>query len=372
MPPKIKKEFLLLAIIGFFIFISIFLIELNYIVFSSITNVFNIAGHEDFLLWVVLLSFSGGFLVMLLIDRYYTGTLIRFFYLFTSIWMGMFMYFFIASLIYFIVGLFIKVSSVIGVVLFLVAIIISIYGIIHGEKIKIKKILISLPNLPNEWKSKKIVWMSDLHLGPIKGIKFAEKITELSNSLSPDLVFVGGDLYDGSHHPDPYILANPLKNLSSRLGTFFITGNHEEFGKPDIFLSAVQKLGIKILQNEMVEIQGLQIIGVDFLNASPKKQFQKILENMKIDKDMPSILLKHEPKDLAVAEQAGISFQISGHTHDGQQWPFNYLVKLMYKGFSYGLKQHGSMPIYISSGAGGWGPPLRVGSNNEIVEITLI
>jgi predicted MPP superfamily phosphohydrolase len=214
--------------------------------------------------------------------------------------------------------------------------------------------------------------MSDLHLGPIKDVKFAEKITELSNSLSPDLVFVGGDLYDGSHHPDPYILANPLKNLSSRLGKFFITGNHEEFGKPDIFLSAVQKLGIKILQNEMVEIKGLQIIGVDFLNASPKKQFQKILEDLKIDRKKPSILLKHEPKNLAVAEKAGISFQISGHTHNGQQWPFNYLTKIMYKGFSYGLKHHGSMPIYISSGAGGWGPPLRVGSNYEIVEIIFI
>ena len=236
----------------------------------------------------------------------------------------------------------------------------------------VKKIEILLPNLPKEWHGKTIVWMSDLHLGPINGAKFAEKITQISNSLSPDLVFIGGDLYDGSQKPDPYLIAGPLENLFSRQGVFFITGNHEEFGDPDIFISAVQKLGIKVLNNEMVEINGLQIIGVDYLNASQKKDFKNILADLKIDKDMPSILLKHEPKDLNIAKQAGISFQISGHTHNGQQWPFNYLTKLMYQGFNYGLKHHGSMLVYISSGAGGWGPPLRIGSSYEIVEIMLL
>ena len=96
------------------------------------------------------------------------------------------------------------------------------------------------------------------------------------------------------------------------------------------------------------------------------------MNNLKINKDKASILLKHEPKNLKVAEDAGISFQISGHTHKGQQWPFNYLTNLMYKGYGYGLKKHGSMIVYVSSGTGGWGPPLRVGSDYEIVEITFI
>jgi len=162
-----------------------------------------------------------------------------------------------------------------------------------------------------------------------------------------------------------------MKNLFSRLGVFYITGNHEEFSDPMPFLIAVESLGFTVLRDEKIEIDGLQIIGVDYLNNVNKKQFQKTLEDMKIDKSKPAILLKHEPKDLAVAEKAGISFQISGHTHRGQQWPFNYLIYLVYKGFSYGLKHYHSMLVYVSSGAGGWGPKLRIGSDDEIVLITL-
>ncbi len=372
MPQKIKKEFFLLAFISFFVFVSIFLIEINYIFYSAFVNIFNIKGGESLFLAVVLLIFSGGFMLMLLTERYFSNSIIRFFYLFTSIWMGMFVYLFLASTIYLVVSFFIEIPYFVGILLFLIAVAVSLYGIIHGKKIVIKKIQISLPNLREQWKKRKIVWMSDLHLGPIKGEKFAEKVVQISNSLSPDLVFIGGDLYDGSHKPDPFTIARPLKNLSSRFGVFFITGNHEEFGDPNIFLSAVEKLGFKILNNEMVEIDGLQIIGVDYLSSSAKKQFKKILEDVKINREKPAILLKHEPKNLKVAEKAGISFQISGHTHNGQQWPFNYLTSIMYHGFSYGLKHHGSMPVYISSGTGGWGPPLRVGSDYEIVEITLI
>ena len=372
MSQKIKKRFLFLSLVGFFIFVSIFLIEINYIVYSTFISVFHIIGIEDFLLALFLLALSGSFMVMLLVERYFSNSIIRFVYLLTSIWMGMFVYLFLASVVYFTANIFISIPSIVGIFLFLIAVSVSFYGIIHGEKIVIKNIKISLPNLNEQWKGKTIVYMSDLHLGPINGAKFAKKVLNISNSLLPDLVFIGGDLYDGSRRPDPYVIAKPLENLYSKLGKFFVTGNHEEFGDPDIFLKAVERLGIKVLNNEMVEVEGLQIVGVDYLNASKKKDFKSILENIKINREKPTILLKHEPKDLSVAEQAGISFQISGHTHNGQQWPFNYLTKIMYKGFSYGLKHHGSMLVYVSSGAGGWGPPLRVGSDYEIVEITFI
>ncbi len=371
MSQKNKQKFLLIAIAGFFMFVAILLLELNTIVFWAFTNIFNIVDYK-LLLSILLAVFSGGFIIMLLVERYFTNMLVRFLYLTTAIWMGIFVYFFISSIIYVTANSFFNIPSIIGILLFLIAIGVSIYGIIHGRKIVVKNIEISLPGLPPEWKGRTIVYMSDLHLGPINGAKFAERITQVSNSLSPDIVFIGGDLYDGSHRPDPYIIAKPLEKLSSKLGTFFVTGNHEEFGDPSIFLLAIQKLGIKVLYDRKVEIDGLQIIGVDYLNASNKKRFKSILENMKIDRNKSSILLKHEPKDLKIAEEAGISLQISGHTHNGQQWPFNYVTKLMYKGFSYGLKHHGSMLVYVSSGIGGWGPPLRVGSDYEIVSIKLV
>ncbi|MEI7765168.1 MAG: metallophosphoesterase [bacterium] len=368
---KNKKVLLILAMISFFAFVSVLLIELNMIVYSAFVDIFKVNNHR-IILDTLLAFFSGGFMIMLLLERYYTNKAIRFFYLLTSIGMGFFVYFFIASILFISVNFFIKIQNTVGILFFIFAIVISIYGIIHGKKIIVKKIQVSIPNIPDVWKGRKAVWMSDLHLGPINGVRFAEKVTKISNSLSPDLVFIGGDLYDGSHKSDPYKIAKPLENLSSRLGVFFITGNHEEFGSPEIFLASAQKLGINILFNRVVNIEGVQIIGVDYLGSAGKKNFKNILNNLKINKDKPSILLKHEPKDLKVAEEAGISFQISGHTHNGQQWPFNYLTNLMYKGYGYGLKKYGSMIVYVSSGTGGWGPPLRVGSDYEIVEITFI
>jgi hypothetical protein len=369
---KIKPKVLFLAAIGFFIAVAVLLIQIDYIVYLAFTNVFHLFGYQSFLVAILLAVFSGCFMFMLLIERYYANMVIRFLYISTAIWMGIFVYFFISSLAYIAGNLFVYIPNSIGILLFLIAVGVSIYGLIHAKKIVVKSIKVSLPGIEEAWKGKKIVCMSDVHLGPIRGAKFAEKITRISNSLSPDVVFIVGDLFDGAHRPDPLKIAKPFENLSSKSGVFFVTGNHEEFRDPSIFLEAVKKLGINVLSDSMILIDGLQIVGVDYLNSSNKKKFKNVLENIKIDKNKPSILLKHEPKNLDVAEDAGISFQVSGHTHDGQQWPFNYITSLMYKGFGYGLKKHGSMLVYVSSGVGGWGPPLRVGSDYEIVCIELV
>ena len=372
MPRRNKQNMLSLVSLGFFAVVALLLLEANVVVYSAIISVFQSTSYERFSLCILLALLSGGFVVMLSVEKFYTNKMINFFYRSTSAWIGIFVYLFISSIVYIILSFFFNIPLFVGALLFLFAILVSIYGIIHGQKIVVKKIQISLPALPSTWKGKTLVWMSDVHLNSTRGVKFAEKIKNITNSLSPDIVFIGGDLFDGSHKPDPYMIAEPLKNLFSRLGVFYITGNHEEFGDPDIFLKAVESLGFKILRDEMIEIEGVQIIGVDYLNNVTKEQFQKTLESLKIDKSKLSILLKHEPKDLDISEKAGISFQISGHTHRGQQWPFNYLTYLVYKGYGYGLKKYHSMLIYVSSGVGGWGPKLRIGSDDEIVQITLL
>ena len=295
-------------------------------------------------------------------------------YVVSAVWTGTFEYLFFAALLYDISRIFVHDARVIGIVLFSIAGMIGIYGVIHSKNIVTKKMEITISNLPQSWKGRTIVWMSDFHLGSIYRTRFAKKITKISNSLSPDVVFIGGDLYDGTHAPDPYKLAQPLSNLTSRLGTFYITGNHEEFGNPKSFIDAIQKMGMTILNDEKKEIDGVQIIGVDYSNSADKENFKNVLEKMQIDKTMPSILLKHEPRDLDVAQQAGISLQISGHTHKGQQWPFNHLAQRVYKGYAYGLKQYekSAMQVLVSSGVGGWGPPVRVGSDCEIVHITFM
>lgn len=114
-------------------------------------------------------------------------------------------------------------------------------------------------------------------------------------------------------------------------------------------------------------IDGVQLIGVDYHNTVDRSRFAEILSNQHISLNTPSILFKHEPRNLDIAEAAGISFSISGHTHYGQQFPFGLLASSIYKGYAYGLKSLKNMKVFVSSGIGSWGPALRIGSDSEII-----
>ena len=309
---------------------------------------------------------------MLFVEKKISHVLVRVLYTITAVWTGTFVYLFFAAALFDISKRIFYDPRVFGVFFFFIAIALGVYGVVHAKKISVKKVSVSLPNIPEIWKGRTAVWVSDLHLGSIYQENFAKKVTNTINSLSPDIIFIGGDLYDGTRAPDLYKIAEPLRSLTSKLGTLYITGNHEEFGNSVPFLDVVTKLGIKILQDELIEIDGLQIIGVDYANSAKKENFKSVLESLHINLNKPSILLKHEPRDLEIAEQAGISLQISGHTHNGQQWPFNYLANYVYKGHAHGLKKHGTLDVLVSSGVGGWGPPVRVGTDSEIVYITFI
>ncbi len=111
----------------------------------------------------------------------------------------------------------------------------------------------------------------------------------------------------------------------------------------------------------------VQIVGVDYKTTEKRSDFEKVLSSLPIDANLPSILLKHVPSNLDVAEKRGISLGLFGHTHRAQVFPFSIITHFVYKGFDYGLKKLGKMQVYTSSGVGTWGPPIRVGSNSEIV-----
>ncbi len=353
--------------------ISILFFEANVLIFQTFNFIFKIQNPSDkFMIAVILTALSGGFILMTLVEKYFSNFIIRALYTITAVWTGLFVYLFLSALFFKIFNLFSYNNKYVGLSLFAFSVFLSVYGFFHHKKIYIKKFSIEIPNIPENWKGKTAVWMSDLHLGSIRGKRFSEKITKISNSLLPDIVFIGGDLFDGTAAIDLKKATNPLSGLYSKLGVFFIAGNHEEFGDTKPFMDTVKSLNIKILRDEIIEIDGIQIVGVDYMTCLKKENFIEILNNLKIDKNKPSILLKHEPKDLDVSENAGFFLQISGHTHKGQQWPFNYLVDLIYKGYGYGLKKYGKMDVLVSSGAGSWGPPIRVGTDCEILYITFI
>jgi len=164
----------------------------------------------------------------------------------------------------------------------------------------------------------------------------------------------------------------PFSKVSAPYGTYFITGNHEEFSDNAPYLRAVRRVGIHVLNNEKVDLDGLQIIGVDYRDSRREEQFRTILQRMGIDPHKPSILLKHAPLNLRVAREQGISLQLSGHTHQGQVFLFRFITSRVYQGYDYGLKWFGDLLVYTSSGAGTWGPPMRIDTKPEIVVITFI
>lgn len=157
--------------------------------------------------------------------------------------------------------------------------------------------------------------------------------------------------------------------MSAPFGAYFVTGNHEEFSSPTEYLDAVKRFRIRVLVNEKVIVDGLQIVGVDYRDSTNPERFRSILRRAALQHDAASILLVHTPDRLPISAEEGVSLQLSGHTHRGQYFPFTLIVSRIYGKFAYGLNYFGNLAVYTSCGAGTWGPPMRLGSNPEIVLI---
>jgi len=348
----------------------------HWFVFKTIARFFAIDGLMLFkVLKTGFFVFSLSLVFASLLASLFYNILVRVFYNIAVFWLGFFYFFVLASLIVWLVFGAAKVAgldfnkSALAIIVFGAAILAGVFGVLNASAIRVTQISVQLPNLPESWQGKKAVWVSDTHLGQVRGSGFAEKIVGLIKAQGPKIVFIGGDLFDGVAF-DLDKLIKPFKDLSAAKGVYFITGNHEQFSDSAKYKEAVRRAGIKVLDNEMAEIDGLQIIGVDYQDAGKRDVFEEILKNrIKMDKFMPSILLKHTSLNLDIAQNAGISLQISGHSHQGQVFLFKYITQAVYKGYDFGLKNFGGMQVYTSSGAGTWGPPMRVDTKPEIVVI---
>jgi predicted MPP superfamily phosphohydrolase len=231
---------------------------------------------------------------------------------------------------------------------------------------RVTRTTVKLANLPEAWRGRKAALISDVHLGHVRNGNFLRRMVAKILKEEPDLIFIAGDLFDGTAI-DAGQATQPLQQLTAPHGVYFVAGNHEQFGDDSKYLRAVAKAGVRVLSNEKVEVEGLQIIGVPYRNATQDGHLASVLRGVQLDRDRASILLIHAPDHPATAEAAGVSLQLSGHTHLGQFVPWSWMARRMYRQFVYGLSRIGKMQIFTSSGAGTWGPPLRLGSNPEIV-----
>ncbi len=248
------------------------------------------------------------------------------------------------------------------------AVLVSLYGLLNARWVRVKRIQVKLSNLPPAWRGRVAALVSDVHLGHVNGRGFLQRIVARLARLGPDIVFITGDLYDGTKVDAPAV-ASPWKNLAPAYGKYFVTGNHEEFSDPAKYLDAVTNAGVRVLNGEKVSVDGLDIVGVPYGASTRPDRLRAALQRAAIDRDKTTILLSHAPHGLAIAESEGVSLQLSGHTHDGQIFPFTWLTRRIFRQFTYGLARLGGLTVYTTSGAGTWGPPMRVGSRPEVVLI---
>ncbi len=302
----------------------------------------------------------------------YTNRGARIFYRVAAVWMGFLSFFFLASLVSWLVF---ATATLTGVelhfhqlveVLYACAAAIGILGLFNANWTRITRARVRLDNLPDAWRGRKAALISDLHLGHVRNGNFLRRMVAKILDEAPDAVFIAGDLYDGTAI-DAHSAAAPLSQLKVPHGVYFVAGNHEQFGDDSKYLNAVAAAGVRVLRNEKVDIDGLQLVGVPYNPASRNGSLASILRTVRLDQDRASILLTHAPDHPEVAEAAGFSLQLSGHTHLGQFIPWSWFARRIYRQFVYGLSRIGKMQVFTSSGAGTWGPPLRLGSNPEIV-----
>ncbi|MBT3254415.1 MAG: metallophosphoesterase [Candidatus Marinimicrobia bacterium] len=230
---------------------------------------------------------------------------------------------------------------------------------------------IAIPNLPAEFQGLKIAQVSDLHVGPTIKADYARTVVDQVNSLQPDIIFFTGDMVDGSVDRLSADV-EPLRDLKSKYGTYFVTGNHEYYSGAKQWVDKVGELGMIHLKNEhRILTRGessLAIVGVTDLMAhhtikSHKSDPHKAMSG--VPEDIPSIMLAHQPGTADMIQNLPIDLLVCGHTHGGQFMPFHLAVARAHKYYA-GLYRQGKTQVYVNRGTGYWGPPLRLGVPSEI------
>ncbi|MEU9956158.1 metallophosphoesterase [Streptomyces sp. NPDC050982] len=242
------------------------------------------------------------------------------------------------------------------------------YGVLRGPKVK--RVTVPLAKLPRSAHGYRIAVVSDVHLGPVLGRGFAQKVVDTINSTQPDLIAVVGDLVDGSVK-DLGPAAAPLAQLKARHGSFFVTGNHEYFSGAEEWVARVRELGLRPLENARTELADFDLAGVNDVAGEDEGQgpdFVKALGDR--DRSRACVLLAHQPVRIHDAVDHGVDLQLSGHTHGGQLWPGSLIADQANPTLA-GLERYGDTQLYVSRGAGAWGPPTRVGAPSDITVVEL-
>lgn len=343
-------------------------------------------GFKNWFPWIFLFL-SASYIVSRFMERVWISPVSSFFTFVGSFWLALMVYLLMAVLVIDIVRLvlyflpqpavlannyvefkkylFIAVVSITGIVV--------LAGHINALNPRVKRLDIHIDKKAGQLKTLHIAAASDIHMGTLVGPRRTAQLVRMLNDCNADVILLAGDIVDEDLAPVIHNdLGRSLSKLKAPMGVYAITGNHEYIGGAEAAVKYLEAHGIKMLRDTAVEIN--KCFYLAGRNDRDSKRFSgkqrmgldNVLEG--VDLSLPVILMDHQPFNFQQVVDAGVDFQLSGHTHNGQLWPFNYITKAIYE-VSWGYIKKGNSNFYVSSGYGGWGPPVRTGNRPEIVDI---
>ncbi|AGL03370.1 metallophosphoesterase [Desulfoscipio gibsoniae] len=267
-------------------------------------------------------------------------------------------------------------APLIGFSVLIIVIVIIGYGWWNARIPHIIHYDINIPKQAGSIKQLHVVAVSDLHLGNTVHNKRLQGLVEMVNGLNPDIILLPGDIVD--EDPMPFIeqnMGHTLRKLAPRYGIYAVPGNHEYIGGRWVeIINGLEKAGVNVLQDEVIKVaDSFYVVGRDDLYSryytnNKRSDLQTIVQG--IDKALPVIAIDHQPVNLSEPEEQGVDLQISGHTHRGQFFPFNIVTARIFE-IDRGYLRKENLQVIVSTGFGTWGPPVRIGSQSEILDIVI-
>ncbi|KPB04842.1 metallophosphoesterase [Bacillus sp. CHD6a] len=250
--------------------------------------------------------------------------------------------------------------------------IIFITGLYNAYSPVVRKYEVTIAK-KSEMKKIHLAVASDMHFGRLSGVAHAKRLVKMINGIKPDIILLPGDIIDDEpEHFQKKNMGAIMKQLHAPLGIFGVLGNHEYYGREiPQFLKEMEKVDIRILMDEVIRVgDSFYLLGRKDKTDSRRKSFQQLVNDNDIDVSLPLIAMDHQPAELKEAQESGIDLIVSGHTHRGQMMPNHLITKMLFE-LDWGYLKKGQLHAFVSSGFGFWGPPLRIGSRSEILEIVV-
>ncbi len=348
--------------------------SIHYYVYNRISYYFNLSGTRRIYYGIIFFFLFISLLVARLIARLFPHShyIPLIFHLLAYFWVGIVFYLFIYSLSADIIRIFLSrilkfPKNVYGIILLTLTIVTVIYGFFEAFSVRTITLNQKMKNLKE---TTRIVFLSDLHLGLNLNYLLLKKIIPEINSFSPDIILIGGDILD-EEAKGIETYTKIFKRMNSRFGIFAVTGNHDIYAGEDLVVNFLKKANVHLLRNRIEVIKDIQVAGIEdesILGQKWKHVLEKILK--KANPSLPLILLKHRPTGREIAKQYGVDLMLCGHTHKAQLFPLHLITSRVYR-YYYGYHRENGLRIYVTSGLGTWGPPIRVMARPELVLITL-